>query len=51
MKYHEEDKLNALLEFMGIGEDDASEIMDCIRDKESDTDDLYHIVERIKILG
>lgn len=50
MKYHEEDKLNALLNYLGINEEDADEIMNCIRDKEQDTDDLYRIVERTKIL-
>lgn len=50
MKYHEEDKLNALLNYLGINEEGVEEIMNCIRDKEQDTDDLYQIVERTKIL-
>lgn len=50
MKYHEEDKLNALLNYMGMSEEDASEVMSCIQDKNSDSEDLYRIVERIKVL-
>lgn len=50
MKYHEEDKLNALLNYLGINEEDADEIMNCIRDKNADSEDLYRIVERTKVM-